>query len=162
MDKILTQVALISTKTKIKILQVLFIMDKFTLYFDGCSKGNPGLSGAGAVIYLNDDEIWAKSEFVSNNQTNNYAEYSGLLLGLKEAIKQNIKILHVCGDSLLVIKQMQGKYKVNSPNIISLFNEAQKMLQHFDSIEFTHVYRTKNKRADELSNLALQLPKLHK
>jgi ribonuclease HI len=131
-------------------------MDEYTLYFDGCSKGNPGLSGAGAVIYLNNDELWYDSKFISKNQTNNYAEYSGLVLGLKEAVKLKIKRLNVKGDSLLVIKQMQGKYKVNSPNIIPLFDEAKKLSGNFDFIQFAHVYREHNKRADELSNLALQ------
>jgi ribonuclease HI len=130
--------------------------DQFTLYFDGCSKGNPGLAGAGAVIYDNQNkEIWANSKFISKKQTNNYAEYSGLILGLEEAKKRNIHHLSVKGDSLLVIKQLQGKYKVNSPNILPLYNHANSLAKEFHSIEFTHVYRENNKRADELSNQAL-------
>jgi ribonuclease HI len=54
----------------------------YKLFFDGCSKGNPGLAGAGAVIYNNDQEIWSDSFFVGDKITNNYAEYSGLILGL--------------------------------------------------------------------------------
>jgi len=128
----------------------------FNLYFDGCSKGNPGLSGAGAVIYSStNQEIWAESKFVGKKQTNNYAEYSGLILGLEKAQELKIDNLHVFGDSLLVIKQLRGEYKVYSPNIIPLFNKAKKISDSFKKIEFTHIYRDKNQRADELSNMAL-------
>ena len=91
-----------------------------TLYFDGCSKGNPGRAGAGAVLY--DDtgsEVFAESVFVGYRATNNEAEYTGLILGLTEALKRGITTeLLVRGDSQLVIRQMQGKYKVNSPNLV--------------------------------------------
>jgi ribonuclease HI len=129
----------------------------FTMYFDGCSKGNPGLAGAGAVLYdPSGKEIWADSFFVGTKETNNVAEYTGLLLGLREASKRGIQDILVRGDSLLVIKQMRGEYKVNSPNIQSLFLEARQLSLKFKTIVFEHVYREKNKRADELSNLGIQ------
>lgn len=132
----------------------------FKLKFDGCSKGNPGLSGAGAVIYLNDDdseeqEIWSTSRFIGTKSTNNEAEYSGLIIGLKRAIDMNIKDLNVEGDSLLVIKQMLGEYNVKSENLFKLYNEAKECQKQFRNITFTHIYRNQNKRADQLSNLAL-------
>jgi len=127
----------------------------YTLYFDGCSKGNPGKSGAGAVIYKNEVEIWSTSLYVNDKQTNNYAEYMGLIIGLEEAINQNISGLCVKGDSLLVIKQMKGDYKANSSNILSLYNKAQTLAKIIKNIEFYHVYRKDNKRADALSNDAL-------
>uniref|UniRef100_A0A6C0F3V1 RNase H type-1 domain-containing protein n=1 Tax=viral metagenome TaxID=1070528 RepID=A0A6C0F3V1_9ZZZZ len=129
----------------------------YTLNFDGCSKGNPGRGGAGAVIYKDQEEIWAGATFVGANVTNNYAEYSGLILGLKTAIKLKIKNLDVLGDSDLVIKQMKKIYKVKSPNIYPLYLEANDTAKAFDKIEFTHVYRENNKRADELSNDGLDL-----
>ena len=127
----------------------------YTLFFDGCSKGNPGKAGAGAVLYKNDIEIWSKAQFVGAKQTNNYAEYMGLIIGLEEAVKQNIKHLIIKGDSLLVIRQMKREYKVNSPNIAGLFAEASQFAKQFNIIEFKHVYRKDNKRADALSNAAL-------
>ncbi len=137
----------------------------FKLKFDGCSKGNPGLAGAGAVIYLNDDndndndneleEIWATSQFVGVKATNNEAEYSGLIIGLKKAIELNIKEINVEGDSLLVIKQMLGEYNVKSENLFKLYNEAKECQKQFKNITFTHIYRINNKRADQLSNMAL-------
>jgi len=125
-----------------------------TLYFDGCSKGNPGRAGAGAVIYDDQNvEIYSESVFAGYNTTNNEAEYTGLILGLNTAFKKGISELRVCGDSLLVIRQMEGKYKVSSPNLVPLHSCATKLTSNFSKIEFVHVYREKNKRADFLSNV---------
>ena len=75
----------------------------YTLFFDGCSKGNPGIAGAGAVLYKNQIEINAQSSFVGEKETNNVAEYHGLIMGMEIATSQGIKNLHVKGDSLLII-----------------------------------------------------------
>ena len=127
----------------------------FKLQFDGCSKSNPGLAGAGAVIYYNNEEIWSSHFFVGEKATNNHAEYAGLILGLHHAVELEIKTLIVEGDSLLVINQMNGKYKCNSANLIELYNEAKTLTTNFDSIFFNHIFRNKNKRADQLSNNAV-------
>ena len=127
----------------------------YTLFFDGCSKGNPGRAGAGAVIYKNQVEIYSESLFVGEKKTNNVAEYNGLLLGLREAVARRVKKLAVKGDSLLIIKQMNREYKVNSPAMKLLYEEAVSLASLFDKITFEHVYRTENKRADELANLGL-------
>ena len=129
--------------------------DEYVLFFDGCSKGNPGKAGAGAVIYKNDKEIWSQALMVGEKQTNNYAEYMGLILGLEEAVKQKLTSLTVKGDSLLVIKQMQGSYKVNSLNIIDLYKRALSLKKQIAKVQLFHVYRKDNKRADALSNEAL-------
>jgi ribonuclease HI len=131
--------------------------NKYVLFFDGCSKGNPGKAGCGAVIYENNVEVFSKAVFVGKKETNNYAEYMGLIVGLENAIIKNIKVLTVKGDSMLVIKQMNGLYKVKSPNLIPLFEFAKQLETKFDKITFLHVYRNDNKRADELSNIALLL-----
>lgn len=131
--------------------------DTYKMYFDGCSKGNPGLAGAGAVIYKNDDEIWTQSKFIGKNETNNVAEYNGLIIGLEEAVHQNIKNLQVNGDSELVIKQMNNLYKVKAEKLLPLFNKAKKLQTNFTSIQFQHIYRKDNARADHLSNIALNL-----
>jgi ribonuclease HI len=128
---------------------------EYKLQFDGCSKSNPGIAGAGAVIYKFNKEISAKIQFVGNNETNNVAEYTGLIIGLKEAIKLGIKDIDVEGDSMLVIKQMKGEYKVKSENLINLYNQAKILEKEFNFINYKHIYRENNKRADELSNLAI-------
>jgi ribonuclease HI len=133
---------------------------KYIMYFDGASRGNPGLSGAGAVIYeqVNNKlvEIWSKSQFIGKSETNNIAEYGGLILGLKYAVEMDIHHLIVRGDSELVIKQVKGTYKVKSPHLIVLHKTVCDLNTHFNTIEYQHVYRDKNKRADELSNLGIQ------
>ena len=123
----------------------------YSLYFDGCSKGNPGKAGAGFVIYENEIEISSGNKYLGR-QTNNVAEYSGLIMGLQQAVDLGITELNVYGDSMLVIKQMQGKYKVNSPSIKPYYEKAKTFPINST---FFHIYREKNSRADELANQAL-------
>ena len=149
--RMLPQIKLISKQEDAKI----FTEIEYKLQFDGCSKKNPGLAGAGAVIYKYSKEIWSGKLFVGTNSTNNYAEYSGLIIGLEKAVELNIKTLHVEGDSLLVINQMTGKYKCNSENLIEPHNKAKELAVKFESINFVHIFRNKNVRADELSNQAV-------
>jgi len=133
----------------------IFPICEYILNFDGCSKGNPGLAGAGMVIYKNNEEIWSSCKFIGC-KTNNQSEYTALILGLKAALSQGIDSLCVLGDSLLVINQVNGIFKVNSDLLRELYNEAIELKTQFKYIEFNHVYREYNKRADELSNLALE------
>lgn len=132
--------------------------DNHVLFFDGCCKGNPGPGGAGAVLYKDGIEVWSNCSFVGKNVTNNIAEYTGLILGLNQAIKLGIKNLTVNGDSQLAIKQMTGIYKVNSENLIELYKTAKQLEKSFEIISYNHVYRKDNKRADELSNDGLLKP----
>ena len=125
---------------------------EYVMNFDGCSKGNPGPAGAGAVIYQNGIEIWGACDFVGKKETNNMAEYAGLILGMKEASHRNIRKIAIKGDSQLVIKQMRGEYKVKSENLLHSFTQAKKLEKDFEVITYDHVYRNENKRADELSN----------
>ncbi len=127
----------------------------YKLFFDGASKGNPGLAGAGAVIYNCEKEIWYGSKFVGEKSTNNQAEYSGLIIGLTRAIELNIKSLLVNGDSLLVINQMNGKYKCHSENVLPFYHTAKELSSKFDNIQYHHIFRNFNKRADKLSNIAI-------
>jgi ribonuclease HI len=140
--------------TKMKVPKISPEFD-FKMNFDGCSKGNPGLAGAGAVIYKHDKEKWCDHFFVGVNYTNNHAEYAGLILGLQQAKAMGIKHLRVEGDSLLVINHMKGVYKCKSINLLDLYEKAKELVSHFDEIEFVHVFRNKNKRADQLSNMAI-------
>jgi ribonuclease HI len=124
------------------------------MFFDGCSKGNPGRAGAGAVIYdASGNEVFAESVFAGYSTTNNEAEYTGLILGLNAALKCGIVELQVRGDSQLVIRQMQGKYRVNSPKLVPLHQCATTLASKFTKIDYEHVYRDKNQRADALSNV---------
>ena len=125
--------------------------NKYTLYFDGCSKGNPGISGAGAIIFDNNGyKIYEKSIYVGDKITNNIAEYNGLILGLNAAIDLKIKNLIIKGDSLLIISQMNGKYKINHNK--ELYNKAIELKNKIDKTEFIHIYRDENILADKLAN----------
>ena len=125
------------------------------LRFDGCSKGNPGKSGAGAALYSDNVEIWADYLYVGSNITNNQAEYAGLILGLNKALELNITDLDVEGDSKLVIQQMNKTYKCNSQKLQTSFKIASDLSSQFNTITFRHIYRDDNKRADKLANMAI-------
>jgi ribonuclease HI len=127
----------------------------YVLHFDGCSKGNPGVAGAGAVLYEDGQEIYAKSVFVGENETNNVAEYTGLLIGMQAVAERGIRKLVVRGDSQLIIRQMLGEYKVKSPGLLALYQQAKTMETNFQSVTYQHIYRDQNARADALSNEGL-------
>ena len=127
----------------------------YLLQFDGGSRGNPGVSGCGSVIYHRGSEIWNRSVYLGSDHTNNYAEYYGLIHGLIGA--RNLKIKNLCieGDSKVIINQVIGKFNIKSPVLKPLYQKAMNQLEHFDNLEFNHIYRDKNKRADELANIAM-------
>ncbi len=122
---------------------------------DGGSRGNPGPSGFGAVITDAHGHILAElSEFLGI-RTNNFAEYSGLLAVLAWALEHHHTRLKVISDSELMVKQIQGKYKVNSPDLKPLWQQARDRIAKLDKFEITHALRHKNKEADALANAAM-------
>ncbi len=122
---------------------------------DGGSRGNPGPSGFGAIITDAQGETLAElSEFLGT-RTNNYAEYSGLLAVLAWAIEHGHHRVKVVSDSELMVKQIQGKYKVNSPDLKPLWQQARDRIAKLDAFEITHALRHKNKEADALANQAM-------
>ena len=129
---------------------------EMSLFFDGCSKGNPGQSGIGAVLYEGDTEIWAAARYIGDHQTNNEAEYRALILGLEEASERKILDLTVFGDSQLVINQVNGVYKVKAKNLFDLYERVELLKKCFRFVQFNHVYREQNTRADALSNIGLR------
>ena len=129
------------------------------LYFDGSAKPTGCGAGVSMVDETTHTEIKSLSFPIVPLQTNNYAEYMGLVKGLEEALKMSVKSITVRGDSLLVINQMKGVYKVKSDNLRPLYDQAMSLVKLFDHITWEHVYRDQNKRADELANLAADLNK---
>lgn len=122
---------------------------------DGGARGNPGPAGYGVVI---EDEVGRSvaelSEYLGK-QTNNYAEYSGLIAALKYALRHEFKALKVISDSELMVKQITGEYKVNSPTLKDLHAQALKLIDQLNCFEIKHVLREKNREADRLANLAM-------
>jgi ribonuclease HI len=127
----------------------------FTAHCDGGSRGNPGPSGYGAVVEDPHGRVVARlSEFLGV-QTNNYAEYSGLLAVLQWASEKGAKRLRVVSDSELMVKQMKGQYKVASPVLRPLFEEAKRRAAKLEKFEMRHTLRGGNKEADQLANEAM-------
>jgi ribonuclease HI len=126
-----------------------------TAFCDGGSRGNPGPAGYGVYIEGPDGEKLAElSEYIGKT-TNNVAEYSALLAALDFALRERHSRLRVVGDSELLVKQIQGRYKVNSPDLRPLYDEAKRRIARLDGFRIEHVLRGKNQRADRLANLAM-------
>jgi len=126
-----------------------------TAHCDGGSRGNPGPAGYGAVVEDAHGRVLARlSEFLGV-QTNNFAEYSGLLAVLKWAIEHGQTRLRVVSDSELMVKQMKGQYKVASPALRPLWEEAKSLSRKLEKFEIAHTLRGGNKEADRLANEAM-------
>lgn len=131
-----------------------------TVYTDGASRGNPGKSGAGALI-LDDrkQEVASLKEYLGI-ATNNEAEYKALIVALEylSAMPNAAVIGEILFmlDSQLLVFQMSGRYSVKSPNIIPLYNKAKTLLNNIKAVKrFRHIPRVQNKEADRLANLAI-------
>src|ERR1035441_962848 len=129
--------------------------EMLTAHCDGGSRGNPGPSGYGAVIEDAQGRVVARLSEYLGRQTNNYAEYSGLLAVLAWALEHGHTRLTVVSDSELMVKQMQGKYKVASPGLRPLWEEARRMAGRLERFEMSHTLRGGNKEADQLANAAM-------
>ncbi len=129
--------------------------ETITAHCDGGARGNPGPAGFGAHITDSSGHVIAElSEFLGI-RTNNFAEYSGLLASLQYALDHGHRALRVISDSELMVKQIQGKYKVNSPDLKPLWQEAKSRIARLDRFEIAHALRHKNKEADRLANEAM-------
>ena len=129
----------------------------FFLYADGGSRGNPGPAGIGAVI-LDAKKKKVKEIFkYIGETTNNNAEYNALIAGLEEVRSLGGDEVIVNLDSELVVKQINGEYRVKNADIKPLFEIAIEALKNFKSFEIRHIDRSKNKEADKLVNKAINL-----
>jgi probable phosphoglycerate mutase len=127
----------------------------FTAHCDGGARGNPGPAGYGAVVEGPKGEVVARlSEFLGH-QTNNYAEYKGLLAVLAWALANGVRRLRIYSDSELMVRQMKGIYKVKNPGLRTLWDEAQGLMRRLDGFEMRHTLRGGNKEADRLANAAM-------
>ena len=122
---------------------------------DGGSRGNPGPASYGVVIRDPRGEIAARLKKYIGRTTNNVAEYYGLIAALDYVQSNSIKALRVESDSELLVKQMQGQYKVKSADLKPLYERAKKMSQAIPAFRIDHVYREQNREADLLANEAM-------
>jgi ribonuclease HI len=127
------------------------------IYADGGSRGNPGPSASGYAIMDMDGRIVVKKGIYLGVTTNNQAEYQALKLSLEEALKMHVQIAHVYMDSMLVVNQMLGIFKVKNRDLWPIHTTAKELAGRFKHINFTHVPRTLNKIADSAVNEALDV-----
>jgi ribonuclease HI len=125
-----------------------------TMHIDGAARGNPGPAAFAIVLARPGQPVIEKAETMGT-ATNNVAEYTALVEGLELAAAQGLKRLAVFSDSELLVKQMNGEYRVKHPDLQPLYQEATRLKKRFDAVTITHVRREQNKRADALCNEAL-------
>ena len=126
-----------------------------TAYFDGGARSNPGPAGYG--VYIIDDQGNVQAELAASLgiATNNIAEYNGLIAALQWAVDHNLDAITIKGDSLLIIEQMRGNYKVKHDGLKPLHMKARMLVMQIGNVKFEHVPREKNKDADRLSNVGM-------
>jgi len=127
----------------------------FTAHCDGGSRGNPGPAAYGAVIEDPSGQVVARLSEYLGRQTNNYAEYQGLLAVLAWANEHGVRRFQVVSDSELMVRQMSGRYKVSSPTLRPLWEEARRRAARLDSFKMRHTLRAGNQEADHLANEAM-------
>jgi ribonuclease HI len=125
-------------------------------YTDGGARGNPGPAGSGVVIQDADGKrLVGLSLYLGDRQTNNFAEYQGVIAALDYAIKHGHPALRIISDSLLVVNQLNGEWKVKHPDIKLLHERARGLIRQLKFFEIKHVLRAGNAEADRLANDAM-------
>jgi len=125
------------------------------VFSDGAARGNPGPAGAGAVVLDPRGRVLARVGKFLGKQTNNVAEYEGVILGLKSAKELGATEVEVRADSLLLIRQLEGAYQVKNAALKALHAKAKQLLRSFERVDLRHVPREENTLADEMSNRAI-------
>jgi ribonuclease HI len=128
---------------------------KARLFTDGGARGNPGPAAYGFVLEAEDGTVLAAEGHAIGVATNNVAEYSGLVAGLRKALDLHIPDVEVVSDSELLVKQMRGEYRVKNEALRALFVEASTLARDLQTVEYRHVKRAHNELADRLVNEAL-------
>jgi len=129
-------------------------MSEATVHIDGAARGNPGPAAIAFVLKRPGLPDVEHAETLGN-ATNNVAEYSALIAALEKAVELGVPRLHVYSDSELLVKQMNGEYKVKNEDLRTLYTEASALRRQLQSVTLGHLRREQNKRADELCNIAL-------
>ncbi len=126
---------------------------RFRAHIDGAARGNPGPAGAGVFVEA-EDGLPAEEHFEAlGRQTNNVAEYRALLLALRRAQERGASEVAIASDSLLLVEQMRGRFRVKAPHLQPLFAEALVRAKTFPRFSIRHVRREQNVDADRLANL---------
>ena len=129
--------------------------DVLHIHIDGASRGNPGEAGFGVYLSRPDGTEVAALYGYLGRATNNVAEYQALLHALRYALAQGVRRVRVYSDSELVVRQMDGTYRVKHPDMVPLHREARSLFRKFEEAQLAHVRREQNREADRLANRAL-------
>jgi probable phosphoglycerate mutase len=124
---------------------------------DGGARGNPGSAGYGAIIRDHNGEVLAELYAGIGINTNNVAEYRGVIAALEWALAHGHRRVHVRSDSELVVKQMLGLYRVKHAGLLPLYEKARRLASDIGQVTFEHVRREHNQEADRLSNLGMDM-----
>jgi ribonuclease HI len=133
----------------------------FVAFVDGGARGNPGPAGWGAIVQSPDGETIAELRGGIAHATNNVAEYQGLIAALTWAIEHGAGSLAIRSDSLLIVQQMRGVYKVKHEGLKPLYGRARLLAHKIGRVTYTHIPREENKEADRLANLAMDELEIH-
>lgn len=128
---------------------------KLKIFSDGGARGNPGPAGCGVVMMDEDDQLVGKHKKYLGEQTNNFAEYSGVILGLEEAKKLKVEEIDFFMDSELAVKQLNREFKIKNAGLAKLFIKIYNLQHDFKKVSFSHIPREMNALADKLANLAM-------
>jgi ribonuclease HI len=128
---------------------------KARLFTDGGARGNPGPAAYGFVLEAEDGTVLSAEGVAIGTATNNVAEYSGLVEGLRRALELGVDEVELVSDSELMVKQMRGEYRVKNEALQELFSQANALARRLGSVEYRHVKRAHNELADKLVNEAL-------
>ncbi len=126
----------------------------YEIYCDGASRSNPGEASIGVSIIKESKEIESIAQKIGI-ATNNVAEYESLKAALIYCVENNVEEVSIFLDSLLVVQQVNEKFKVKSDNLKELYKQCKDLMNKINNLEIHHVRRELNKRADELANIAL-------
>lgn len=133
---------------------ILYYME-LIINTDGGSRGNPGPGAAGWVIKDLKGKILLKQGLFFPLCTNNYAEFTALQMALEDALKLGANKATVRTDSLLLVKQYSGEYKIKNPDLQEIMKEIKKLASKFSKLAVTHVPREQNKEADQMCNITM-------
>jgi ribonuclease HI len=130
-------------------------MNDLEIFIDGASKGNPGPSGIGVVIYRDGKVVREIASFIGQ-ATNNIAEYTALIYALEEALVMRAQHIRIKTDSQLLYRQIKKIYKVKHPNMIGLYERAVRIIGAFKNVELVNIPREENQLADKLATQAVK------
>ncbi len=127
------------------------------IYVDGASRGNPGKAGIGIIVYDDRNKVIRRFKQYLGRTTNNVAEYMALIYALQEGLISRNSSLTIYTDSELVIKQLEGKYRIKDELLKMLFKQVEHLKEGFEEVKIKHIDGKENKEADRLANQAIDM-----